>query len=89
MANNAKPLPAKVVASLLEKLGSDDVFRSLFEKNPAAALRQVGAPDPDDCARCMKVKKLASKDTIKASSKALTAQLAGTLNLTPVTLNAS
>jgi putative modified peptide len=89
MANNAKPLPAKVVASLLDKLGSDDKFRDLFQKNPAAALKQVGAPEPEACALCLSVKKLASKDTIKASSKALTAQLAGTLNLTPVTLNAN
>ena len=88
MANNAKPLPANVVASLLDKLGSDDKFRDLFQKNPAAALKQVGAAEPEACAACMTVTKLASKDAIKASSKALTAQLTKTLMLQPITLNA-
>ena len=88
MANSAKPLPAKVVASLLDKLSSDDAFRDLFQKNPAAALRQVGAPDPEGCAACMTVKKLAPKDAIKAASKELTAQLTKTLMLQPITLNA-
>jgi putative modified peptide len=81
-------LPGSVVATLLDKLGSDDTFRDLFQKNPAAALKQVGAPEPENCAACMTVTKLASKDTIKASSQALTAQLTGTLEQTPVTLNA-
>jgi hypothetical protein len=35
-------LPADVVAALLHKLGSDDTFRDLFQKNPAAALTNWG-----------------------------------------------
>ena len=88
MANTPNPMPANVVAALLDKLGSDDAFRDLFTKNPAAALKQVGAPEPEACAGCMKVTNLASKDAIKASRQALTTQLAGKLNLTPVHLNA-
>jgi len=88
MANNAKPLPANVVASLLDKLGSDDAFRDLFQKNPAAALKQVGAPEPEACAACLTVTKLASKEMIKASNQALTTHLTKSLAQTPVTLNA-
>jgi putative modified peptide len=86
MANNAKPLAANVVASLLDKLGSDDAFRDLFQKNPAEALRQVGAPDPEHCALCMKAPKLASKEAIKGANKQLTAQLTATLAQQPITL---
>jgi putative modified peptide len=86
MANNAKPLPANVVASLLDKLGSDDAFRDLFQKNAVAALRQIGAPDPEGCAMCMKAPMLASKDAIKAANKQLTTQLTGTLGQQPITL---
>ena len=86
MANNAKPLPAKVVASLLDKLGSDDAFRDLFQKNAVAALRQIGAPDPEGCAMCMKAPELASKEAIKAANKQLTTQLTGTLGQQPITL---
>jgi putative modified peptide len=81
MANNPKPLPGKVVSALLDKLGSDDAFRDLFQSNPAEALRQVGAPEPEDCARCLKIKKLADKKTIKAASDELKTHLAGTLSL--------
>jgi putative modified peptide len=87
----ANTLASNVVATLLDKLGSDDAFRELFQKNPAAALQQAGASkaDAESCAHCMKPGKLASKDAIKASKQALTAQLTGALNLTPVHLNAS
>jgi putative modified peptide len=81
-------LPSNVVATLLDKLSSDDTFRDLFQQNPAAALKQIGAPEPEASAACMAVTKLASKDAIKASGHALTAQLTGTLMLQPITLNA-
>lgn len=86
MANNPKPLPANVVAQLLSKLGSDDTFRALFQSNPVEALRQVGAPDPEGCAHCLKVPTLASKESIKAAQTALTTQLAGNLGQNPPTL---
>jgi putative modified peptide len=81
-------LPRNVVATLLDKLGSDDTFRDLFQKNPAAALKQIGVQEPEAFAICMTVTKLASKDAIKASSHALTTQLTGTLGQQPITLNA-
>ncbi len=86
MANNPKPLPGNVVAQLLTKLGSDDAFRALFQKDPAAALKQVGAPDPEGSALCLKVAKLADKEAIKAAHAALTTQLAGNLGQHPPVL---
>ena len=80
MATSPKPLPANVVAQLLEKLSSDDTFRALFLQNPVEALRQAGAPDPEGCAPCMKVTKLADKASIKATNQALVTQLTGNLN---------
>ena len=86
----ANTLASSVVATLLDKLGSDDAFRELFQKNPAAALQQAGASkaDAESCAHCMKPSKLADKATIKATQKALTAQLTGKLDQTPVHLTA-
>jgi putative modified peptide len=86
MANNPEPLPGKVVAQLLTKLGSDDVFRELFQEDPAAALKQVGAPDPEGSALCLKVPKLADKEAIKAAHTALTTQLSAQLMQHPPTL---
>ena len=82
MANSPKALPPKVVAYLLDKLSSDDTFRELFVSNPVAALKQAGAPDPEDCARCMKVSTLAKKEVIQQTRKALENQLSN-LALTP------
>lgn len=86
----ANTLTGNVVATLLDKLGSDDTFRDLFQKNPAAALQQAGASkaDAESCAACLSVSKLPDKATIKASGQALTTQLMGTLTQTPVHLNA-
>ena len=86
----ANTLASSVVATLLDKLGSDDDFRKQFVADPESALKQAGASDADSkhCAGCLKVTKLASKEAIKASKQALTAQLTGALNLTPVHLNA-
>jgi putative modified peptide len=86
----ANPLAGNIVATLLDKLGSDDDFRALFTNNPEAALKKAGASDADakSCAGCLKVAKLASKDAIKASRQALTAQLTGKLTQTPIHLNA-
>ena len=86
----ANPLAGNIVATLLDKLGSDDDFRALFTNNPEAALKKAGASDADakSCAKCLKVTKLAGKDAIKAARKELMAQLTGTLDLHPITLNA-
>lgn len=88
MATGPQGLPNNVVAALLHKLGNDDQFRELFQRDTVEALRQVGAPDPEGCAPCMKVTKLADKATIRASGDALTAQLTGALALVPIHLNA-
>lgn len=86
----ANLLAGNVVATLLDKLGSDDDFRKLFADDPETALKKAGASaaDAKSCAGCLKVTKLASKDAIKASNQALTTQLTGKLTQTPVTLNA-
>lgn len=88
MAKVPNPLPEKVVAKLLEKLGNDDVFRARFMQEPSAALREIGAPEPEACAQCLKVTKLASKEVIRATSKELTSQLTAALGLHPIRLDA-
>lgn len=37
-------LPQEAGLSLLKRLASDDAFRARFEKNPQAALEEVGVP---------------------------------------------
>lgn len=81
MANNFSP---EVADKLLDKLSSDDDFRALFERNPRAALRQVGhetadgdrdvkGADPVLC--CNNLTRLASKEAIAAARKELQTQL--------------
>jgi putative modified peptide len=79
------PLPTVVAARLLDRLGSDDVFRALFQQNPAAALKQVGASDTEAecCSYCLKVTMLADKATIKSSSQALTKMLTTAMGFLP------
>jgi putative modified peptide len=65
----------QVVDTLLDKLSSDDGFRSLFQKNPREALRQIGHETPEksvgvagsDPVMCCQSIALASKEQIKAS----------------------
>ena len=42
----ANQLPHPVAEQLLDKLSTDDDFRSLFSQNPRAALRQIGYETP-------------------------------------------
>jgi putative modified peptide len=81
----ATQLPKAVASKLLDKLGSDDAFRALFQKDVVAALKQVGASDADanSCAGCLRVGKLADKATIKASSQALTSMLTAAMGQQP------
>lgn len=81
MANNFSP---DVTDKLLDKLSNDDDFRALFEKNPRAALRQVGHETPeadrdvkgaDPLVCCYGIKTLASKEQIQAARAELKAQL--------------
>ena len=72
--------------TLLDKLSSDDTFREQFQKDPAAALKSIGADQA--AAECMSVKQLASKEAITNARDALHAQLTATLALTVHDLNA-
>jgi len=60
-------LAPNVVDKLLDKLGSDDSFRSSFSKDPKAALQSLGAPADVVCGGCMSPKQLASKEQFKQS----------------------
>lgn len=81
-ASEHAPLPPHVVDKLLDLLGSDDAFRSLFQADPAAALAQVGHVDAEKHAGkqriargetfyCMTSEKLASKEEILQTREAL------------------
>lgn len=80
--------PPEVVDKLLDKLSSDDDFRDLFQKNPRAALRQVGYDTPekardlrgaDPVVCCYNLHGLASKETIRASRDKLREQFSSAL----------
>lgn len=58
-------LAPNLVDKLLDKLGTDDTFRSSFSKDPKAALHSLGAPADLVCGGCMSPKKLASKEQIQ------------------------
>ena len=74
-------LPEPIVDSLLDKLGNDDAFRSLFLADARGALRSLGfAPAGDDSIQqgiwnCLAVAELASKQAIRASHGLLRQQL--------------
>lgn len=75
-------LSETTVDALLDKLSTDDDFRSKFQSNPRLALAAVGhqpaakAKDGDTGAwACMTCIELASKDAIKASRAILRKQL--------------
>jgi putative modified peptide len=89
MASPAQ-LPKAVAAKLLDKLGSDDAFRAEFQKDPVAALTQVGASDADAkaCGACLTVSKLSDKATIKANAQALTEMLTAAMAFQPHKLGA-
>ena len=56
-----------LVDKLLDKLGTDDSFRSHFSKDPSAALHSLGAPSGFQCGDCMTPKSLASKEQFQGS----------------------
>ncbi len=80
----ANMFTADVADKLLDKLSSDDDFRALFQRNPRAALQQVGHVTPetdrdvkgaDPVLCCNNVSTLASKEQIRAARAQLHAQL--------------
>lgn len=76
------PLDAAIADRLLDLLGTDDLFRERFQRDPLAALRTIGyeppapvrvtacgasaATQPEPFADC-KVHELAAKDVIRAA----------------------
>ena len=66
-----KALPAAIVDQLLDKLATDDVFRALFTREPAAALKQLGFQPSASQVMCLTPGKLADKATIGATRDAM------------------
>jgi putative modified peptide len=60
-------LTSDLVDKLLDKLGSDDAFRSNFQKDPKSALQTLGAPADVECGACMQPRQLATKQQFQAS----------------------
>ena len=93
----AAPLDPKVAGKLLDKLSTDNEFRRLFKKDPAAALAASGhkvakgdaaaAAALAQVAGCLSVQNIAPKATIVRSREALEAQLLGGIGMMPIQLN--
>jgi putative modified peptide len=85
----------KVVDALLDKLSSDDDFRSRFQADPRAALASLGDEDARQAApgapgawSCCAVTELASKESITSSREDLKKQLLNEVMFTPFKLQA-
>jgi len=94
MTNKFSP---EVADKLLDKLSTDDDFRDLFEKNPGAALRQIGHETAEqhagvrgsDPAMCANLKNgLASKEAIRVGRGSMKAMLTSTQSQTIFNLSA-
>ena len=96
-AGPAVRLEPKVVRKLLDRLGTDNEYRRLFKKDPAAALAASGhkvakgdaaaAAALAQVAGCLSVQNIAPKATIVRSREALEAQLLGGIGMMPIQLN--
>lgn len=84
-------LDPKVADKLLDKLGTDNDFRRLFKKDPAAALVTVG--HPKDAAaltgKCCQVRSIAPKAQIVKSRDELKTMLTSALGQNPPMLEAA
>lgn len=72
-------LPKEKVRALLHKLGSDDAFRTLYEKSPASALVELGVAAHDVMtlsADCLAPKKLAGKEVYQLANRQLDDEVA-------------
>lgn len=73
----------EVVDKLLDRLGNDDAFRTLFQSDPRAALKQVGHETPaadigvagKDPVMCCQNATLGSKESIRATRDQLQEKL--------------
>lgn len=73
--SNAR-LPKAQELSLMQKLSTDDAYRSRFEKSPTDALKEIGVSDSDIAAldpANLEPGTLADKDKIAAAHKQLDA----------------
>lgn len=67
------------VDTLLDKLSSDDQYREQFLGNPALCLAHLGVPvDPTQVPA---IRRLPSKDAIKANREAMKAKMSGNAGL--------
>ncbi len=66
-----------LVDKLLDKLGTDDNFRTHFSKDPAGALQTIGAGAHFECGACMSPKQLASKEQFRQSRQKFRTALLG------------
>ena len=73
----ASKLSADVVDKLLDKLGSDDSFRSAFLNDPKGSLTALGAAADVDCSDCMRPKQLQSKEVYQQTRAQLRDALLG------------
>ena len=90
-----KKISPKVVDALLDKLSSDDDFRSRFKTDARAALAELGDDDARNAPAgssgawaCLAVTELASKEAIAASRAELARQLSSEVMFTPFKLQA-
>ena len=79
------PLDPKVQKKLLDLLSTDNEFRRLFKKDPAAALVKVGHPKEAALATasCCQVQSIAPKAQIVKSRDELKSMLTSSLSMTP------
>jgi putative modified peptide len=88
-AGRAPALDPKVADKLLNKLSTDNDFRRLFKKDPAAALVKVG--HPKDAAAltggCCQIDSIAPKAQIAKVRDELKTMLTTGLSMGPIMLN--
>jgi putative modified peptide len=86
-------LSESLAVQLLDRLGNDDAFRTVFAADPRQALAQLGfAPAADLTVsegiwKCLQVSELASKEAVLASRDALIRQVTAERSaLNPISL---
>lgn len=72
----SKPLSEETIDALLDKLATDEEFRSRFKLNPREATRSLGTNDPAvDALPERPMPRLADKDTLAGSRSTFRKQL--------------
>jgi putative modified peptide len=89
VAGRTPALDPKVADKLLDKLGTDNDFRRLFKKDPAAALVKVGHPKDAALATagCCRIQSIAPKAQIVKAREELKTMLTAGLSMHPPALN--